>query len=562
MRKLFNAAENERRGKLFNFRPVLFTAAFFALGIVFSYARFFHGASLWWLLLALPVLVPTLLFSARRGRALLRAAFLFLVFSVGCLAFSAELGDFRSADYYEGEYTVIGTVTEKSDYGNFSRVVFSSLRIDGKETKGKLVAYLGASLSEKVSLGDRALLTGEVETDTAVFGEYGFKSGEITQRIYYRASVSSLTVAGRTSDAFLLLRERMRRRIYAGMDEEPASVTYALLTGDTSGIEEGLLQSVRRGGVAHIFAVSGLHVGALYAFCLFLIKKAKLYRLPKPVRFLLVSAILLFYGGVCGFSPSVVRASVMCLLFYASSLVGVKSDLLESVGAAALLLLLLRPAYLFDVGFGLSFAACLSIGALSPSLRRFFDAALQKLRLKAPPVGGEEPDGIFARMQKAVVSFLSVTISAQAGTLPVLLSSFGYISVWGLLLNCVFVPIVGAVFSLLLALVLFACLLPAAAAPVLLYVPSTLWSAALLVFHAADLSFVLSGFRMGGATALYYAFFIACSDKLRLGPRKKFLLALLLFAAFAGGMAAINGQTRSFLSAPFPLHFFFGCGII
>lgn len=539
MKKLLNAAENKQGGKLFNFRPVLFAAAFFALGIGFAYARLFQNVSFWWLLFALPVLFLPPFLSENAPKAFLCSVVLLLFFSVGCLSFSCEIRSFRSVEYHEGECTVVGTVTEKYDYKEYSRAVLSDILLDGKRVDGKLVAYLDISLSNEMTLADRVVVVGRIGTETTPIGRYGLRSKEISQRIRYRFSVSSLAVSGRSSDVFLLFRDRMEKRIYAGMDVESAAVTCALLTGDDSGIEEGLLANIRYGGIAHIFAVSGLHIGAIYVFCRFLVDKTRLGKFPKVVRFLFSAAVILFYAGVCGFSPSVVRASLMCLALYASSLIGVKRDSLETIGGAALLLLFIHPVYLFDVGFRLSFAASFSVGAFAPFLRNLLDRAFFRF---FPEKADSETssDGVIKRGRRAVFSFLSVTLSVQIGTIPVLLNAFGYVSVWGLLLNCIFVPVVGAVYSVLSGLVLLSCLLPASAAPVLLYFPSVFWSAVLLLFHAADFSFVLYGTLAGRAAVLWYSFFAVCSDKLNLSFREKCLLLVLLFSAFAATLYSIN----------------------
>ena len=160
----------------------------------------------------------------------------------------------------------------------------------------------------------------------------------------------------------------------------------------------------------------------------------------------------------------------------------------------------------------------------------------------------DKPLGLGERVKQAVASFLSVSLAAQIGTAPVLLASFGYVSLWSLLLNCLFVPLIGAVFALLLALVLFSCLLPLGAAPVLLYLPSVFWSAALLVFHAADFSFVLTGFKLGAAAILYYAIVVLLSGKINIERKKKRFLFLLFLCAFVFLASWINAETPAFLS--------------
>lgn len=104
-----------------------------------------------------------------------------------------------------------------------------------------------------------------------------------------------------------------------------------------------------------------------------------------------------------------------------------------------------------------------------------------------------------------------------------------------------FVPLVGAVFAGLLAIVFVAAMLPLAAAPVLLYVPSVLWSAILLVFHAFDFSLpAIQGWCFGRGAVLYYAALCAASDKVNLSARDRFLSVLFLAAGTVLAVVGIN----------------------
>ena len=132
-------------------------------------------------------------------------------------------------------------------------------------------------------------------------------------------------------------------------------------------------------------------------------------------------------------------------------------------------------------------------------------------------------------------------MAAQIATAPILLHFFGYVSLWGLALNLLFVPLVGAAFSFLLVLAFVAALLPLAAAPILLYVPSMLWSALLLAFYAVDFSsFAVEGIRLGSAALLFYAFFIFLSDKLNLPGRLRKVLLGIICLSFAAAVCALN----------------------
>ena len=311
---------------------------------------------------------------------------------------------------------------------------------------------------------------------------------------------------------------------------------------------------MRYGGIAHIFAVSGLHVGSLFAFCLWITAKTKLKKLPKPARFLLVAFILIFYGGICGFSASILRATILCLVGYAAKLIGTSVDKFEALGAAAILVLLISPVDLFSAGFQLSFLACLGIFLWSKPLEKWgnhiCDEVIKRGRSfrqnrqfsKACAEVDKPSVTVSAIVRSKIVSFLSVSTAAQIATAPVLLHTFGYLSGWSLLLNCLFVPFISGLFALLLISVALGCVLPLSVAHILLYLPNVIWSAALLVFEAVDFSsFALQGITFtAGSFVCYYVGLSFFSDKWNLTPKQRKWFAFVCGLGLAMSLLAVN----------------------
>ncbi|MBO4939898.1 MAG: ComEC/Rec2 family competence protein [Clostridia bacterium] len=533
--------------KLFNFRPVLFAAVFLCLGIVFGYLQIIDGVSTWWRCSLLVLVLPIILYQnpKKRKRAVWVVLLLIVAFTLGEGAFRIKTHDYLQSRYFEGEVTAVGRVIEKREYEHSIFVILTDVSVDGNDEKGNFIAYLPATFGENVRLSDRILLTAKVETYKTLFDEYGFAANRIRDDIRYRLySIQDTFVTGHEFDLFLSIRERIVSVIYAGMDETPAAVTVALFTGSVDGMDNALLENVRYGGIAHIFAVSGLHVGALYLFCR---KAFKKLGIPKLLDWFLLTAVLLFYAGVCGFSASVVRAVVICLLAHLAKNLWLKVDFLQSLGASAIVVLLISPTSLYEVGFQLSFLACIGLALLSAPIQKALEKCvltIEKVVKKAlrldrrarprprPKNADTAPPSMYERARRAVLSFLSACIGAQLATAPVQMQAFGYLSGWSLLLNCLFVPLVSGVFAAFLLLIIIACLLPTPIAGMLLYVPSVVWSALLLLFETLDFSaFAWTGVTLsGGAFCSYYAGVQFLSDKWNLAKRQK---RVLIFASFA-----------------------------
>ncbi len=533
-------AGEKRQRKLLNFRPAFFLAVFLCLGIAFGYAHYFNGVSALWLLCLFPLALTPFLLCGIGGEfwdKLLLFCLFCAVLLIGFFGFNLEAGSFFKGATGKGEGAVFGRVIEKREYTDGTvGLVLDNISVNGEEEKGRLIAYLPASLGEDIRLADEVNLQGTITRQDA-FYEGNFQAKRIKNQVRFSVRGEKVEVIGRSFHLFLFFRHRAEQMIAQGMDRETAAVTKAVLFGNTYAIDEGLYKNIRMGGIAHIFAVSGLHMGALFGFCLLVFRKT---RLSKITKLCLVAGICFFYAGVCGFTPSVVRALVMCLIAYASRLMGIKSDILENMGAAAILLLLFTPSAFFEVGFQLSFSACIGIGVFSKRIGQVFDEARAyfQTRVLKRQLDEDMPIALGGQTYCAVSAFLSVSLSAQIFTAPLLVYYFGYLSLAGIFLNCLFIPLLSGVFGGLLCLVAAACALPLACAKTLLFLPNAVWSAILLLFEFIDFSvFAVQGIT--GSVLGIVLYFLACSfasDKWNLKGRAK----ILPFFLCIGGMVLAN----------------------
>jgi competence protein ComEC len=147
--------------------------------------------------------------------------------------------------------------------------------------------------------------------------------------------------------------------------EKQGSLAIAMMFGDKSGLDDDVYESFQRNGTAHILSVSGLHVGFLYSV-LTLLMAGKRRTIPNLVIFLL----LVLYGVLSGFCPSVNRALLMIGIHILSKVLCRSYDLLSSAGISAMILLTQNPYSLFHVGFQLSFAAVILMGWIFPTISK------------------------------------------------------------------------------------------------------------------------------------------------------------------------------------------------
>lgn len=208
-----------------------------------------------------------------------------------------------------------------------------------------------------------------------------------------------------------------------GFQEDALAVLSALTVGSKEELSEEIQESYSVSGASHVLALSGMHIGLLYGLLLFCLRVFPSQW--KGVRLLRVCVILLLLWGFAfftGLSPSVVRSVIMCSLFSLSSLFDRSSFSMNTLSVAAFFMLLCRPAWLFDVGFQLSFCAVASILLIQPRIYRLLS------------VGHV--------ISKYVWGLITVSIAAQLGTAPLVILYFSRYSTHFLLTNLLVIPLV------------------------------------------------------------------------------------------------------------------------
>ncbi len=195
-----------------------------------------------------------------------------------------------------------------------------------------------------------------------------------------------------------------------------ASFISALIANEKEYISTETKNMISRNGVSHLIAISGLHIGIIYLFLIFLTKKIPHNkRKQRILASLFICVILLLYGSFCGFSPSIARSVTMFCIMELATIINRKNNAINSLFVAGFVLLLLHPNELFHVGFQLSFAGVLAILLFYKQIKSWFTTNFYLLR--------------------KLGEMLSVTLSAQLGVFPILLFYFKTFSINGIFLS-------------------------------------------------------------------------------------------------------------------------------
>jgi competence protein ComEC len=229
------------------------------------------------------------------------------------------------------------------------------------------------------------------------------------------------------------IRMAISDHVRAHLPDEVGGFAAAVTTGDRSGMGQKTLDALRASNLAHLLAISGLHMGLLTGF-VFMVCRVGLSAIPAlalrlPVRKLaagcaLVAAVI--YLMLSGGNVATERAFAMVSVMFGAVLIDRRAISLRAVAVAALIVLTLRPETLLSPGFQMSFAATTALVAVFGALRDF------------GPMRGP-------KWSKAVVGLLMSSAIAGLATAPIGAAHFNTMSHYGLLANLLSVPVMGSV---------------------------------------------------------------------------------------------------------------------
>ncbi len=284
--------------------------------------------------------------------------------------------------------------------------------------------------SPQIDYGDELRLYAPVEEPKSP-GNFDYREHLLRRGIWGMVSVWSTQqfkrIATGRGNPLLGWGYRLREALFARLDAllgERSGLLKALLFGERGYLPEEVEEQFRDAGVAHVLAVSGLHLGILLTL-LFLVLRGLwvplegIYALAIPVVFL--------YLILVGFRVSLVRAALLFFFLSLSWLLSARglilrrwADPYQGLSAAGLAILAMNPQALFDVSFQLSFSATLGIIALA----RPFEERLRFL--KPRPLRG----------------LMAVTLAAQLGVIPFIAWWFGRLYLLVILANLAVIPLV------------------------------------------------------------------------------------------------------------------------
>lgn len=236
------------------------------------------------------------------------------------------------------------------------------------------------------------------------------------------------------------LRESWKEELIRRLGQDKGAVLSGILLGDKSSMEPETKELYQKNGIAHLLAVSGLHVSFVGVF---VYKRARKAGIPFAAAAAAGMSVLLPYAVMTGFSVSARRAVLMFACRMGAQVSGRVYDMPTSLALSAAVILGLEPLYLKDAGFLLSFGAILALWGGGDITRRQRERAEERREKKtiSEPLKMKKKPGFLAKIREAAWSGFCV----QALTFPVLLSSYYEFPLYSILINMWVIPMMSVV---------------------------------------------------------------------------------------------------------------------
>ncbi len=431
---------DEQRGYLFPWAPV-----FYGTGIAIYFAlRFEPGRELWILIAALSLVAGVAVFLAGPATRLFLLSTLLLAagFSIAGIRTHSVAEQVLGYRYYgpiEGRIVAIDRSVSDAVRLTLDRVVLRDIRPERTPARVRIALH-GRQGFVTPEPGVTVVMTGHLSPPGGAVepGGYDFRRHAWFQRLgavgYTRTPV--LAIEGHQGFEFNLWVYRARmaisdhvRQVLPGREGAFAA---AITTGDRSALDREVMEDLRAANLAHLLAISGLHMGLLTGFVFAALRYGlALLSLWWPTRKIAALGALVagaVYLALSGGNVATERAFIMVAAMFLALLLNRRAVTLRAVAVAALIVLTLRPEAIYGPGFQMSFAATTALVVVFGALR------------EVPGQRGRWPRWLRFAFGVTLSSFV-----AGMATAPIAALHFNQVPHYGLLANVVSVPLMGAV---------------------------------------------------------------------------------------------------------------------
>ena len=345
---------------------------------------------------------------------------------------------YKDKENLEGKALI---VSEKEDKQYSYLYKIKVLNIENKKESKNIYLYLRVNKKSDILLeyGDIISFKGEFQEPSKKrnYGGFDYKNYLKTLKIYGTVKCESYNVLEKNKGNILIsftnkISNSVKEKIYDLLDKREANLLIGLLLGDDDNIDDDIEESFKISSLSHILAVSGMQVTYIITAMYFIFNNL----LGKRKTKIVIIIILIFYTILTGFSPSIVRASIMGILIMGAGLFYRKNDIWNSIAISLLLMLIYNPFLITNVGLQLSYLGTIGIILLNKTFLRIFN----KIRFEKYILNRK-----IINIVSKIIEILTVTISASVVVFPIMLYNFNLFGTYFLITNLLASIIIGPI---------------------------------------------------------------------------------------------------------------------
>lgn len=300
--------------------------------------------------------------------------------------------------------------------------------VDGKYKNKKFV--LSTNKKNTLQYGDLINIKGEyiIPTESRNYKGFNYREYLKSKKIYgtIKTNEKIKIIENKKLNIFLIKSNELRNIIInkakALLPTKTANLLIGILLGDKDDITEDIIEDFKISNLSHMLSVSGAHTSYIILGISYILSK-----IPKKYAKIITILVLGIFLFITNFTPSVTRACLMAGLAIGAKLLYRKSDTITNIALSLLIILIVNPFSILEIGLQLSFLGTLGIVLFSKNI----DKILSKLKIN-----------------KKIIQLLAVTFSAQIFIMPIMAYRFNTISLTFFISNLLAGPILGIVIIL------------------------------------------------------------------------------------------------------------------
>ena len=331
---------------------------------------------------------------------------------------------------------IISNKEEKQYYNRY--------KIETKVQNETYKFYIMTDKKIKLEYGDKIKISGEYKKPEIQRNYKGFNYSDYLKQLKIYGTIKcakvEITNHNQANKIFQITNQISMKLINNTkniFDEETSSILLGLILGNKTDIDENTQENFKNASMAHVLAISGMHIAYVILGINILFKKI----LGKRNTYIFSIIILIFYMFITNFSPSVTRAGIMGILILVSKIIYRKNDIYTSMAISLFVILIYNPFLILNAGLQLSYGGVIGIIIFNKSIIKI----LENIKIKNK-VYKYKIKPVIQNILDKIKEIISVSISVQLFIFPIILVNMNtfnpYFLISNLILSIIICPIV------------------------------------------------------------------------------------------------------------------------